>query len=186
MIALQVQEHRRHHQQHTHHRISPHHNSEQTGRYQHSPINATNEDYEPTVMVTQSGPGGQLTASITYSPPMELRTSQHQQLIGTYTETGANGTVKYNSESTVPTDSIKVSSTYTTLETAALPTSQAVAYNQYLVAADAFQQPTGYGYAKPTELLFLPTSNPPGVRVSEVRVFSSCFDLVLPKLVLEN
>ncbi|XP_051161060.1 box A-binding factor-like isoform X3 [Leptopilina boulardi] len=175
VIALQVQEHRRQHNQ-QHHRISPHHNSE---RYQNSPMNATNDDYEATVMVTQSGgPGGHLTASVTYSPPIELRTNQHhhhhhqqqqqQQLIGTYTETGANGTVKYNGETTVPADSIKVSSTYTTLETAALPASQSVAYNQYLVTADAFQQPAGYGYPKPGELFFLPTTNPPGVRVSEV------------------
>lgn len=170
VIALQVQEHRnrQHHQHAAHHRISPAHHNNDSGRYQNSPINPPNDDYDSSVMVTQSGPGGHLTASVTYSPPIELRTSQHQQLIGTYTETGANGTVKYNGETSVPTDSIKVSSTYTTLETAAIPASQSVAYNQYLVTADAFQQPSSYGYTKPTELYFLPTANPPGVRGSEV------------------
>ena len=120
-------------------------------------------------MVTQPGGVQLTTTAATYSPPIELRNSQHHQLISTgYAETG-NGTVKYGTESTVPADSIKVSTTYTTLETAPLPAAQAVPYNQYLVSADTFQQPAGYSYAKPGEFFFLPTTNPSGVRVSEVR-----------------
>ncbi|XP_033220775.1 box A-binding factor-like isoform X3 [Belonocnema kinseyi] len=161
VIALQVQEHRRH--QVHHHRISPHQNNEQ-GRYQHSPVNASNEDYDSTVMVVQPG-GVQLTnSSATYSPPTELRTSQHQQIINAAYAEAANGTVKYDTETTTAADSIKVSSTYTTLETAALAPPQAVPYNQYLVAADAFQQPGGYSYTKSGEFFFLPTSNPSGIR----------------------
>ena len=159
VISLQVQEHRRQHQL-QHHRISPHQNTEQTGRYQHSPVN---EEYDSAVMVSQPGSIQLTTSSTTYSPPIELRTSQQQIINAAYAE-ATNGTLKYDTETTVAADSIKVSSTYTTLETAALAPVQTVPYNQYLVAADAFQQPGGYGYAKSGEFFFLPTSNPSGVR----------------------
>lgn len=166
VIALHIHDHRRHHpQQHQQHqRFSPHENGQIT-RY--SPA-APAEEYEPTAMTT-SQPGTQLgSPASTYSPPVDgIRGTQHQLVATGYAETG-NGTIKYEAVAAVTTDSIKPNSTYTTLETVALPTSQPVQYTQYVT--DGFHHTGSYTYAKPGEIAYhaYPTSQP-GSRASEVR-----------------
>ena len=90
---------------------------------------------------------------------------QHQMVTG-YVNTGGVS-IKYETEAanvaatnavvaaaaavgaTVPVDGIKVSSTYTTLETVPIPPSQAVQYQQYISASETFQQAPTYSYTKP-------------------------------------
>lgn len=154
-MTVQVPDPRRQHP-----RFSPHENG-QVARYQSSPASA--EDYEPSAMVTQP-PTVHIPSPVhAYSPPVEtIRTTQHQ-LVPTYAE----ATIKYD-VAAVATDNLKPSSTYTTLETVALPPAQTVQYTQYVT--DGFQHTSSYTYAKPgdiTTYLAYPGGQP-NIRAGEV------------------
>ncbi|XP_043254953.1 uncharacterized protein LOC122398807 [Colletes gigas] len=66
-------------------------------------------------------------------------------------------------------DNIKVSSTYTTLETVAIPPQQTVQYAaQYISGSETFQQASTYTYAKPGDHLILTYPSPLTSRVGGV------------------
>ncbi|XP_043591563.1 transcription factor GATA-6-like isoform X2 [Bombus pyrosoma] len=116
--------------------------------------------YSPPI----GGDGGirATSASVGHQQPGQ----QHQMVTG-YVNTGGVS-IKYETEAAnvaatnavvaaaaaavgaaVPVDGIKVSSTYTTLETVPIPPSQAVQYQQYISASETFQQAPTYSYTKP-------------------------------------
>ncbi|XP_015175584.1 PREDICTED: transcriptional regulatory protein GAT1-like [Polistes dominula] len=181
MITLQVQDNgRRGQQTTTHHRYSPresNHSASNTAnstpRYQTSPALPNTEDYETSGIVSQSGGNVQLSSPApTYSPPIDgIRANQHQQQLvaSGYSDAAVAATIKYDTEVAVATENIKVSSTYTTLETVAIPPSQTVQYTQYISGSETFQQAPTYTYPKPSELFitYPPTSHP-GPRCAEV------------------
>jgi hypothetical protein len=89
--------------------------------------------------------------------PNQQLQQQQQHLVATaYTD--ASGTVKYSAEVSVAADNLKASSTYTTLETVPLPSSQSVPYAQY-ITSEAFQQTSSnYNYPKHQEIFIYPAS----------------------------
>lgn len=187
IITVQVQDNRRGQQTTTHHRFSPHDGNQNTGgtanctpRYQTSPVLPTAEDYETSAMVNQSGGNVQLSSPApTYSPPMDaIRTNHHQQQLVTagYTDAAVAATIKYDTEVAVATENIKASSTYTTLETVAIPPSQTVQYTQYISGNETFQQAPTYTYSKQAELfLTYPPVSQPGSRGGEVESPNSAY-----------
>ncbi|KAK2575180.1 hypothetical protein KPH14_002578 [Odynerus spinipes] len=188
MITVQVQDsNRREHPATTHHRFSPHESNQNSGgtsngtpRYQVSPVLSTAEDYETSGMVNQSGGNVQLSSPApTYSPPIDaIRTNHHQQQLVTvgYTDAAVAATIKYDTEVAVATENIKASSTYTTLETVAIPQSQTVQYTQYISGNESFQQAPTYTYSKPAELfLAYPPVSQPGSRGGEVESPNSAY-----------
>lgn len=170
---LRRRHHQQHHHQHQHphhhhhhhhhsqsHRFSPHahENGQVTSRYESS----NSEDFEPSVSMAQ--PGSTVLGSPSYSTSVDVvRTTQHQ-LVSGYPE----ATIKYDVAAAVAaaTESIKTSSTYTTLETVALPPAQTVQYAQYV--PEGFQHTSGYGYAKP-EITYLNYPGGQSNRNSEVK-----------------
>lgn len=188
MITVQVQDGNRRGQQGTaHHRFSPHESNQNTGgtangtpRYQTSPVLPTAEDYETSGMVNQSGGNVQLSSPApTYSPPIDaIRTNHHQQQLvaAGYADAAVAATIKYDTEVAVATENIKASSTYTTLETVAIPPSQTVQYTQYISGNENFQQAPTYTYPKPAELfLAYPPVSQSGSRGSEVESPNSAY-----------
>ncbi|XP_074110419.1 uncharacterized protein LOC141534759 isoform X2 [Cotesia typhae] len=159
---LRRRHHHQHQHQHPHHHHHHHHHSQShkfsphahenglvTSRYESS----NSEDFEPSVSMAQ--PGSTVLGSPSYSTSVDVvRTTQHQ-LVSGYPE----ATIKYDVAAAVAaaTESIKTSSTYTTLETVALPPAQTVQYAQYV--PEGFQHTSTYGYAKP-EITYL--NYPPG------------------------
>lgn len=164
--VITVQEHHHHHQQQPQRqsvppqRYSPHDQVQQDPhqRYQTSP-NAS-ETYEAQSLVSQT-PGNQQLSSPgqNYSPPLDVIRSaqQQQQHLVAYAD---GGSIKYSAEVSVAADSLKPSSTYTTLETVPLPPSQAVPYTTQYITTETYQQvPTSYGYPKHPEIVFCPISS---------------------------
>ncbi|XP_076685357.1 uncharacterized protein LOC143377675 isoform X3 [Andrena cerasifolii] len=119
-----------------------------------------------------------------YSPPISdgirVAGNQHQSaqqqhqhhLVGGYADAGG-ASIKYDTEAAaaaaaerfvaaagVASENIKVSSTYTTLETVAIPPSQAVQYAQYISGGETFQQGPTYTYAKSGDQLILTYPSP--------------------------
>lgn len=135
-----------------------------------------------------------------YSPPIsdgirvtgnQQQSAQHQHqhhLVGGYADAGG-ASIKYDTEAAtaaaaaaaerfvaaagVASENIKVSSTYTTLETVAIPPSQAVQYAQYISGGETFQQGPTYTYAKSGDQLILTYPSPAqlGTRVGGVSNF---------------
>ncbi|XP_034939689.1 box A-binding factor-like isoform X3 [Chelonus insularis] len=168
-MILQVQrmsdDPRRHHHHHHHQqqqqRFSPHENGQV--RYQESPATST-EEYESNAMVSQAATV-QLGSPTSFSAPVEvIRTTQHQLIPSGYSE----ATIKYDVAAVAAaSDNIKASSTYTTLETVAIPPTQTVQYSQYL--PDGFQHTTNYTYAKPGDITYLNySSGQPNSRGAEM------------------
>lgn len=183
VITVQVPDHRR--AQPGHHRFSPHENHQASAanaaaRYQASPVLAATDEYDTSTIVTQPGSTVHLgSPAPPYSPPMDgIRGQQQQQqqppsqqqLVATnYAD--ASGVVKYDAEAAAAAESIKASNTYTTLETVAIPPTQAVQYTQYLSSSETFQQAPTYSYAKPGDpvILAYPPATQLGPRSTEVR-----------------
>ncbi|XP_024937235.1 box A-binding factor isoform X2 [Cephus cinctus] len=167
-INIQVQDHRRPQQTQPHQRFSPHENNH-TPRFRGSPTGHADE-YEASPMVSQAGTVQLSSPAPPYSPPVDGIRATQQQLVAAGYSDGGGGSVKYDAEAAAAAETIKGSSTYTTLETVALPPSQPVQYTQYISAADTFQQTaTSYSYTKSGDLyLTYPTSSQPGSRGSEV------------------
>ncbi|XP_015111851.1 uncharacterized protein LOC107037688 isoform X2 [Diachasma alloeum] len=126
-------------------RFSPHENGQVT-RFQNSP--ASGEDYEGSAMVSHPPTIHIPSPPHPYSPPVETMRCQQQQVVPTYTE----ATIKYDVAAAVPTENLKTS-TYTTLETVALPPAQTVQYTPYVT--DGFQPTGSYAYAKPGDITYL-------------------------------
>ncbi|XP_014294972.1 uncharacterized protein LOC103569035 isoform X3 [Microplitis demolitor] len=167
-LRRQQQHHHHHHHHHPQsHRFSPHENGQVNSRYE-SP---SSEDFEPSVSMSQSG-STVLGSPASYSTPVEVaRTTQHQLVPTGYSEAA----IKYDVAAAVAaaaSESIKTSSTYTTLETVPLPPSQAVQYAQYV--PDSFQHGNSYGYAKP-EITYLNYSGGHSNRNSEVEAPSGVY-----------
>nr|XP_050848400.1 box A-binding factor-like isoform X4 [Vespula vulgaris] len=187
MITMQVQDNARRGQQTTtHHRFSPHESNHSTSntanstpRYQTSPVLPTTEDYETSGMVSQSAGNVQLSSPApNYSPPIDgIRTNQHQQQLvaAGYSDAAVAATIKYDTEVAVATENIKVSSTYTTLETVAIPPSQTVQYTQYISGSETFQQAPTYTYPKPELFITYPPASQPGSRGAEVESPNSAY-----------
>ncbi|XP_066600808.1 uncharacterized protein [Prorops nasuta] len=187
-VIIQVQEQRRHPQQTN--RYSPHETNQGTRstpatRYhQGSPVLTSTEEYESNSMVTQSANSVQLNSPAPpYSPPMDgtIRTNQQQQQqqqqqLGAYAD-AAGTTIKFDPDNTAThIDTIK-STTYTTLETVAIPAQQTVQYTSYISGSESFQQTASFPtYAKPAELfLTYPAVSQTVSRGSEVEVSSNTF-----------
>ncbi|XP_014476476.1 PREDICTED: box A-binding factor-like [Dinoponera quadriceps] len=180
VITVQVADHHRRAQQAGHgQRFSPHENHQASGtsnsnatRYQASPVLATTEDYDTSAIVTQPGSTVHLgSPAPPYSPPIDSIRGQQpqqqqpppQQLVAT-SYTDANAVVKYDTEAAVAAENIKASNTYTTLETVAIPPTQAVQYTQYLSGNESFQQASTYSYTKPSDSVIL--AYPPATQLS--------------------
>ncbi|XP_011497140.1 PREDICTED: box A-binding factor-like [Ceratosolen solmsi marchali] len=153
-------------QQVSHQRFSPPDTAQgpPLSRYQASP-NGTSagESYETHAVVSQSSNGMHLNSSAqNFSSSLDLirpnQQIQQQHLIATaYTD--ATGTVKYSTEVSIAADSLKASSTYTTLETVPLSSTQSIPYAQY-ITSEAFQQtPSNYSYPKHQEIFIYPASS---------------------------
>lgn len=185
VITVQVPDHHRRSQQTGHgQRFSPHENqqtsgtgSNNTARYQTSPVLTTTEDYDTSTIVTQPGSTVHLgSPAPPYSPSIDsIRGGQQsqqqppsQQLVAT-SYADANAVVKYDTEAAVAAESIKASNTYTTLETVSIQPTQAVQYTQYLSGSETFQQAPTYSYTKPDSvILAYPPSAQLGSRPTEV------------------
>ncbi|XP_016769884.2 box A-binding factor isoform X3 [Apis mellifera] len=118
-----------------------------------------------------------------YSPPMNdigIRASaglqqstgqHHHQLVAGYVNAGgvnikyetpetSNAAVVAAAAAAIPVDNIKISNTYTTLETVPIPPTQAVQYPQYISGSETFQQAPTYTYTKPGEQVILTYPSP--------------------------
>ncbi|XP_012220304.1 uncharacterized protein [Linepithema humile] len=166
---------------HAGHRFSPHENHQTPSgtnvgaRYQASPVLAAAEDYDATTIVTQPGSTVHLgSPAPPYSPPIDgIRAGQ--QLVATSYADASGGVVKYDTEAAAAAESIKPS-TYTTLETVAIPPTQTIQYTQYLPSNETYQQAPTYSYAKPGDPVIL--AYPPaqlGSRATEVESPSGAY-----------
>lgn len=164
-VSVPVQDNRRQH------RFSPHENApvSTTGapRFQQaSPTGtATAEEYEQQT-VDKSGQLGS-PAPVTYSP----NRTTHHSLVSNYSTSEAG--IKYDisaAAAAAASESLKTSSTYTTLETVAPLPSQAVQYHQYI--SDNYQHAPSYNYSKSSEVTYLAYQGvPPTSRGVEVNLF---------------
>ncbi|XP_076169666.1 uncharacterized protein LOC143147866 [Ptiloglossa arizonensis] len=158
--------------------------------HQSSPVLVSNEEYEAGSMVSRANAATtaasvQLESPVPpYSPPISdgIRGAGNQQqsaqpqhhLVTGYTDAAGAG-IKYETDAAnaaaaaacaerfaaaAASENIKVSSTYTTLETVAIPPSQTVQYAQYISGSETFQQAPTYTYAKSGDQLILTYPTP--------------------------
>ncbi|XP_017789550.1 PREDICTED: uncharacterized protein LOC108571900 [Habropoda laboriosa] len=151
-------------------------NGSTSGRSYHhqgSPVLVgSNEEYEPIVSHANTVASVSVhldasTAAAPYSPPIgdgirggssstgqQHHHQQHQLVTGYVDGTGVS--IKYDADAVnaavananAVNETIKVSSTYTTLETVPIPLSQTVQYPQYVPGSETFQQVPTYTYPK--------------------------------------
>lgn len=152
-----------------------------------------------TATATSTAAGQLGSPAPPYSPPMtdgirvassqQQSAQQHHHLVAAYADAGAGG-IKYDADAAAAaaaatvaaerfaaaaaaaTENIKVSNTYTTLETVAIPPSQAVQYAQY-IPGETFQQAPTYTHPKSGDQLILAYPSPAqlGSRVGGVSLF---------------
>ena len=132
--------------------------------------------YSPPIAADGGIRSTTVVANQQHSAQQQQQQQQPQQIITGYVNaTGGGVSIKYETETTnaavaaaaaaavaaaVPVDGIKVSSTYTTLETVSIPQSQTVQYHQYISGSDTFQQASTYTYTKPGEQVILAYPSP--------------------------
>ncbi|XP_076548183.1 uncharacterized protein LOC117607043 isoform X4 [Osmia lignaria lignaria] len=132
-----------------------------------------------------------IRASVNQQQQSTQQQQQHHQLVTGYADTGASvkytGTsIKYDSAAAaaaaavaaaVAGDNIKVSSTYTTLETVPIPPSPTVQYPQYMPGSESFQQGPTYTYSKSGDQVILayPSPGQLGSRVSGVESIGNAY-----------
>ncbi|KAK0171627.1 hypothetical protein PV328_005058 [Microctonus aethiopoides] len=178
VITVQLPDPRRH--QHHHqpqHRFSPHENGHVTTRYnQNSPV-APAEDYESSAIVSQTAPVQLESSAPSYSPPVDtIRNAQHQ-LVSNYGE----ATIKYDvaaaavaAAAAAVSESMKTSTTYTTLETVALQPSQTVQYTTHYIS-DGFPTNSSYAYTKPDDVPYLTYGGHSSGRGTEIEAQSQVY-----------
>ncbi|PBC28653.1 GATA-binding factor A [Apis cerana cerana] len=157
--------------------------------HQGSPVLVpTSEEYEGGAPIV-SHAGTTVTVRLdsptapSYSPPMndigiranaglQQSTGQHHhQLVTGYVNAGgvnikyetpetSNAAVVAAAAAAIPVDNIKISNTYTTLETVPIPPTQAIQYPQYISGSETFQQAPTYTYTKPGEQVILTYPSP--------------------------
>ncbi|KAK0180444.1 hypothetical protein PV327_006085 [Microctonus hyperodae] len=172
VITVQLPDPRRHQHQHQpQHRFSPHENGHVTTRYNENSPAAPAEDYESSAIVSQTAPVQLESSAPPYSPPVDtIRNAQHQ-LVSGYGE----ATIKYDvaaaavaAAAAAVSESMKTSTTYTTLETVALQPSQTVQYTTHYIS-DGFQTNSSYAYTKPDDVPYLTYGGHPSAREIEAQ-----------------